>query len=267
MNGEWSYSGDDMHKHYIINSRVAFDPAAGTLHDINNPDRAVALHSPASRCLLLLIERAGSIVTQQECMDIVWQSRGMLVSANTFYQNISILRKGLKKTGLESDPVVTIPRIGVTLASDTKIIVRGTPPSAAEETEPLAVSEDAPTGNAALRVLWPAPGRRRYWLAGALIAAVVVVSQSFIRDNHFIDDYQFAEMAGECRVYLATDIQSRSDRATALTYAAPFRDDCEDRPWVYISWYAMLPRASVIRCDRPMTEPNRCMSDYFIEDR
>ena len=45
-------------------------------------------------------------------MDIVWQRRGMLVSPNTYYQNISILRKGLKKVGFETDPIVTIPRIG-----------------------------------------------------------------------------------------------------------------------------------------------------------
>ena len=39
----------------------------------------------------------------------------------------------------------------------------------------------------------------------------------------------------------------------------------EGKGWVTAE-YAMLPRASVIRCDRPMTEPNRCLSDYFIED-
>lgn len=71
-----------MHKHYIINNIVEFHPAASTLRDINNPDRVVVLNSPAGRCLLLLIDRAGSIVTQQEFLDIVWQSRGMLVSSD-----------------------------------------------------------------------------------------------------------------------------------------------------------------------------------------
>ena len=92
-----------MHKYYIINGIVEFHPAASTLRDLNNPEQVVVLNSPAGRCLLLLIERAGSIVTQQECMDIVWQRRGMMVSPNTYYQNISILRKGLKKAGFETD--------------------------------------------------------------------------------------------------------------------------------------------------------------------
>src|SRR5690606_16417807 len=116
---------DPMHKHYIINNIVEFHPAASTLRDLNNPDRVVVLNSPAGRCLLLLIERAGSIVTQQEFLDVVWQSRGMLVSSNTYYQNISILRKGLKKIGFDVDPIVTIPRIGLTLASDTQITIKG----------------------------------------------------------------------------------------------------------------------------------------------
>jgi DNA-binding winged helix-turn-helix (wHTH) protein len=70
------------------------------LRDLNNHDNVIILNSPASRCLLLLIERIGSIVTQQEFLDIVWTKCGMQVSTNTFYQNISILRKGLKKRAL-----------------------------------------------------------------------------------------------------------------------------------------------------------------------
>lgn len=101
-----------MHKHYIINNIVEFHPAASTLRDINNPDRVVVLNSPAGRCLLLLIDRAGSIVTQQEFLDIVWQSRGMLVSSNTYYQNISILRKGLKRLVLKLTLSLPFPGLG-----------------------------------------------------------------------------------------------------------------------------------------------------------
>lgn len=132
-----------MHKHYIINNIVEFHPAASTLRDINNPDRVVVLNSPAGRCLLLLIDRAGSIVTQQEFLDIVWQSRGMLVSSNTYYQNISILRKGLKKIGFETDPIVTIPRIGLTLASDTQITVRESSPVTPQPAEGQCVEAPA----------------------------------------------------------------------------------------------------------------------------
>lgn len=110
-----------MHNYYIINGVVEFIPATGTLRDINNPEHVVLLNSPAGRCLLLLIERIGTIVTQHEFLDIVREKRGMLVSSNTFYQNISILCKGLKNIGLPENLVVTILRTGLTLASGTHI--------------------------------------------------------------------------------------------------------------------------------------------------
>ncbi len=86
-----------MHNHYIINGFIEFHPAASTLRNLNDPEKCVVLNSPAGRCLLLLITRNDTIITQQEFMEIVWEKNGMLVSPNTFYQNISILRKGLKK--------------------------------------------------------------------------------------------------------------------------------------------------------------------------
>lgn len=267
-----------MHKHYVINNTVEFHPAASTLRDVNNPDRVVVLNSPAGRCLLLLIERAGSIVTQQEFLDIVWQRRGMLVSPNTYYQNISILRKGLKKIGFDADPIVTIPRIGLTLASDTQITIKDPPPHLAASPEepqgimqscadplpqPLSPHEQAPAA---------APVTSSRWLIAILaflliLAGVGVIDRTSARDNRFVDDYRFAASVGSCHVYLANDIQTQNERAKALTYADRFKADCESYPWVYISWYALLPRASVIRCDRPMKEPNRCISDYFIEER
>ncbi|KZQ32919.1 transcriptional regulator [Enterobacter cloacae subsp. dissolvens] len=256
-----------MHKYYIINGVVEFHPAASTLRDLNNPEQVVVLNSPAGRCLLLLIERAGSIVTQQECMDIVWQRRGMMVSPNTYYQNISILRKGLKKVGFETDQIVTIPRIGLTLASDTQITIK--------ETQLPSAEPDAPVQTVQEEVSVPQPVapavKRRIWLPGVLLGlllfiSVVVISHSRAHDNYFVDGYRFTTMMGECRLYFARDIETPHDRDRALSYAAPFKDECSSYPWVYISGYTLLPRASVIRCDRAMTEPNRCMSDYFIQD-
>lgn len=103
-------------------------------------------------------------------------------------------------------------------------------------------------------------------LALLLIISVSVISYSRPHDNYFVDGYRFTTMMGECRLYFARDIETPQDREKALAYAAPFKDECSSYPWIYISGYSLLPRASVIRCDRAMTEPNRCMSDYFIQD-
>lgn len=264
-----------MHKYYIINDVVEFHPATRTLRNLKNPNREVVLNSPAGRCLLLLIERAGSIVTQQECMDIVWQRRGMMVSSNTFYQNVFILRKGLKKIAFDTDPIVTIPRVGLTLASDIKIVVQEAQHQMGngdntlnlpEQEKSVASPESGGTPYIAVPVSKPV-----FWLlVGLLIllmlSGVSIMGHSFTRENDFVDGYRFIRHVDTCRVMLANNIQVPDDQEKALSWAERFKSECKKYPWVYISRRVMPPRASVLRCDRPMNEPNHCMSDYFVED-
>lgn len=110
-----------MQNKYIIYNKIEFVPSSKKLRRLDYPDDIVILNSPASRCFLLLIQRKGHIVTQQEFMNEVWVKSGVLVCANTFYQNISILRKGLRKIGVHEDIIVTIPRVGLTLSDNCVI--------------------------------------------------------------------------------------------------------------------------------------------------
>lgn len=46
----------------------------------------------------------------------------MVVSQNTFYQNISLLRKSLLKAGLSEDIIITVRQKGFSVAPDTLVI-------------------------------------------------------------------------------------------------------------------------------------------------
>jgi len=281
-----------MHKHYVINGVVEFHPATSTLRELSNPDQVVVLNSPAGRCLLLLIDRAGTIVTQQEFMEKIWHNRGMLVSPSTYYQNISILRKGLKRVGFVNDLIITIPRIGLTLASDTQIQIkeeasaisadageRADLEGAQFNAEPfIATSEtesDAPLAALHCERATTAgfsPSRLLKLFVGlittlAIIGCGALFWQHQPQKFHYFDDYRFVMSSGGCRFFLASDSGSSVEKAEALAYAEQFKENCATYSWIYITRYGTLPRASVIRCDKPMTEPNRCVSDYFIEDR
>lgn len=303
-----------MHNHYIINGVVEFHPATSTLRDLNDPDHVVVLNSPAGRCLLLLIERTGTIVTQHEFLDIVWAKRGMLVSSNTFYQNISILRKGLKKIGLPDDPVVTIPRIGLTLASGTHIKKLTTeqlvevshenahfideqslnqelrilqqlegvheeevPVSGERAETPAQVSPEKPSEPPPVPVAEAKPARRcsrRQWMTGgasALIAVVMLGAATLVLrsndDGRFFSRYHFLKTTQGCHIFLSDGIISPEARANAIERSKQIPDGCKSYPWVYVTHLPLLPRTSVIRCDKPMTEPNTCISDYFFEDK
>lgn len=172
------------------------------------------LNSPAGRCLLLLIDRAGSIVTQQEFLDIVWQSRGMLVSSNTYYQNISILRKRAPKRLVlkltQSLPFPDWVGAGKRYANNRQRVFacrgstrRGTVCGGADDRGVNASSAPAA----------PVIGKHTRWLAVVLglliiLAGAAVTGYMSARENRFVEDYRFAASVGACRVYLADDIQT-----------------------------------------------------------
>ncbi|MCI1032925.1 winged helix-turn-helix domain-containing protein [Raoultella terrigena] len=295
-----------MHRYYVINNTIEFHPTTRKLRNIITPTNMVVLNSPASRCLLLLIERSGTIVTQQEFMYNVWEKLGLVVSANTYYQNICLLRKGMKEIGFTSDPITTIPRIGLTLALDTQIqAMESTDPPASDNDDGQAADEavlsasyeelnKADSGHAsspqetvesvadipASAPNIPAPlylqkrdvGRfsKLFFLITILIFSILLTDLKVIvthfQDQRYFENYQLTVNTNGCHLFLNKDIHNTDERKKALNYGVQFKSDCQKFPWVYISRYAMLPRASVIRCNKPMSSPNYCISNYFIED-
>ena len=81
---------------YVIENTLRFNSEAHTLHSIKSNER-MALAIPASLCFDLLIRNQGRIVTQAELLQNAWGERGMSVTPNTLYQNISLLRKSLNR--------------------------------------------------------------------------------------------------------------------------------------------------------------------------
>ena len=285
-----------MRNHYIINNIIEFNPTTSTLREIHDPNNIVVLNYPAGRCLLLLINRQGSIVTRYEMMNAVWEQSGMQVSPNTYYQNISILRKGLKKIGLGEDFIVTIPRIGLTLASDTHIKKRSIEKMveidhgntnvmskndigiASDTTMHTSVISHAEVKSKFIRPIKPskiAYIRDRLSLKIIIFAGIYTfIMLSFIivyavkpddsKHYHFFDKYNEINMPNGCRLYLSNGM-GNDDRKKVLSYMQRFEADCTSYPWIYITRVPMLPRTSIIRCDAPMSKFNTCISEYILE--
>ncbi len=286
-----------MHNHYIINEAVEFHPATSTLRDLHNPDLVVALNSPAGRCLLLLITRVGDIVTQQEFMDIVWKQSGMRVTSNAYYQNISVLRKGLKRIGLGEDIIVTIPRIGLTLATGTRIrkltaellvetgaenapLIEVDAPALEEPrmeaSEPpvarsldIALAKDAyPLKSILINGKKPFtvyPGRYLFILAAATIAIAFMAWTMAKAKPNFFSDYVSVKSIKGCKILLSQPIPAGPYQQQALAYGNRFTDDCQSYPWIYVTKIPHLSRTSVIRCDKPFEHSTACISEYFVE--
>ena len=287
-----------MHNFYIINDMVEFHPVASTLHNLHNPNNTVTLNSPASRCLLLLIKNEDTVVSQQEVMDSVWGEIGMTVSPNTYYQNISVLRKGLKKIGLSEETVITIPRIGLTLAAGTRIMKRdiNTPvihshdelfgndlsthleakapestTNRAEKTEGVADRMSHTTINSESS---KQPTVEKddfiFWSGTAFLTLLLlmsIISNLNEKDYNYFSDYEQVDSAGNCVFYLPEKtLATNSEKdIKALTYIQYFKSRCQRYPWVYISLYPNMPRVSVIQCDKEIEKSHTCIADYFLE--
>lgn len=108
---------------FIINNKFFFIPDQKKLAVLGTDgvSHEITINAPASRCLLLLISNPQSIISRETFLEKVWKKNGVVVSQNTYYQNISILRKAFKKIGLSEDAIVTVPHKGLTMKKSLSI--------------------------------------------------------------------------------------------------------------------------------------------------
>lgn len=108
---------------FIINNKFFFIPDQKKLAVLGTDgvSHEITINAPASRCLLLLISHPQSIISRETFLEKVWKKNGVVVSQNTYYQNISILRKAFKKIGLSEDAIVTVPHKGLMMKKSLSI--------------------------------------------------------------------------------------------------------------------------------------------------
>lgn len=105
----------------MINKEIIFDANANELQSLKDESETISLNAPTARCLQLLLESKGEIISREQFLAEVWNARGVVVSQNTFYQNISLLRKSLEQAGLSKNIIITIRQRGFVLASDIEV--------------------------------------------------------------------------------------------------------------------------------------------------
>ncbi len=106
----------------IINQEIIFNANMNELRPLAGDGECISLNAPTARCLLLLLQNRGKVISRDEFLAAVWETRGVVVSQNTFYQNISLLRKSLVKAGLSEDIIVTVRQKGFSVAPNTLVI-------------------------------------------------------------------------------------------------------------------------------------------------
>ncbi len=111
-----------MKENFIINDTVVYNSEQHRLIPTGIRGKETVLNVPSSRCLLLLLKHPGISIEQQEFFSDVWEKHGQCVTANTFYQNISLIRKAIRNAGIRNSVIKTIPKVGLCFTGTVQII-------------------------------------------------------------------------------------------------------------------------------------------------
>lgn len=96
----------------LVNHQVKFEPGRNALSSMSAPERKFTLPSSSSRCFSVLLLHHGEVITIKNFHELVWAKNKAIVSDNTIYQNISIIRKALANVGGDKNIIETHTRRG-----------------------------------------------------------------------------------------------------------------------------------------------------------
>ncbi len=233
----------------------------------------VTLLSTAAECFKILIEEQGRVVSRKEMKEQVWGKRGVVVSSNTFYQNMLNLRKGLEKVGAGSDLIVTHYGKGVAIGDEVHIIrVRYENPDTIF-TENVSPEDSDEIVKAVAKIAGGSSAiRKRKKIVFKLHTVnismfVLCMSMLFMnvmlkRDNYFSKYTETPYRVKNCSVYADLTQTDENELQAFLKHNNP---ECGEGETLYLSSIYPVPRMSVIRCTGSFLPGDECESDYYLE--
>ncbi|HAT1615209.1 TPA: transcriptional regulator [Raoultella ornithinolytica] len=280
---------------YVIENTLRFNSEAHTLHCIKSNER-MALAIPASLCFDLLIKNQGRIVTQAELLQNAWGERGMSVTPNTLYQNISLLRKSLNRFNVNGTLIQTIPKRGFMIANEANIRIDA-PGALAEKNDGIAAEEinqinrvvteghgDHDKGNQQLHADPPTAQDKGDILSTAIIGAVrkrktgclvtgitslliillhIYINQSATIDSPFAS-YTLIATINSCKVFRNDDLKFDE---YYINFLKEHNISCSNGRTIYITNHYPSSRTSLISCRYPIKSNKKsfCTSFYYLK--
>jgi len=106
---------------FLIGDIAGFDTDTFALVSQRDTTLNVPLGATAGRCLQVLLEANGEIVTKRTLLAQGWEQYGAVVSENNLSQSIVRIRKALQQLGVDPAVLATLPRIGYRLTSAKRV--------------------------------------------------------------------------------------------------------------------------------------------------
>jgi DNA-binding winged helix-turn-helix (wHTH) protein len=260
-----------MKETFIINDMVVYDPEEHRLTPLGSRGKETTLNIPASRCLLLMLQRPGVKINQEEFFSEVWEKHEQSVTANTFYQNVSLIRKGLRNAGLRLPVIRTIPKIGLCFTGSVQVI----------DEEPSIGTAEIPverSGDTEEVVVKHSPTKvgvfNRLGMPFSIKAIVVIIFFSFISYRYLIyptlEVPQGATFFGEhmniftvnkCDVFINRHEQNLN-KERFLKFLEEKQVSCGTNEFLYITNSPFTIRKIIMHCQASVDSSITCDTIY-----
>jgi DNA-binding winged helix-turn-helix (wHTH) protein len=242
---------------YLINDAIYFYPDKNKLICGKEAEQEVSLTQPATKCLELLLKTDG-LVSQKNIYDYAWGDNSQNVSPNTLYQNISLIRRALKKfmPGAERW-VITVPRHGFRF--DHTISVMIVPPPDEKEivkTERATIYKCF-TDKKPFRPLL-------FILACFLVLTFTSLTGSAKTNFHTLaTSYYKTKNQGECHFYIYKNSDEIKD---TISHTISRLINCEDYPHIYVSHHHLVKSISLFSCRNPLTHAHSTCASWKLKE-
>ncbi|MFI8418243.1 transcriptional regulator [Serratia sp. NPDC078593] len=271
-----------MNNIYLLNEKVRFISDQHRLEPVDDQGPPIALNVPASRCLLLLLQRQGEVISQKEFLYEVWESKGQFANANTYFQNIYLLRRALKIAGIEEIMIKTIPKEGLMFIGKCALIEEDGPEplnenadvnlststlaSPAHSVLPEKPANSTPKKFIAWKTRYPL---KKIALAGLLMVAILssfMAYQDIKRDTDFFADYVAIGDVNQCTVYSNKKYVLRA-KHEYVNFFVKKNITCEPGQVAYIAINPEAIRVLIHICDKSINNSASCLTKFYFEPK
>lgn len=269
--------------YYVLNGVVEFRPDKHQLILSGQSNHTHTLNAPASRCLKLLLEQRPKLVRQSDFYSYVWGDEGKQVSVNTLYQNIALLRKGLKNLDERSaEAIVTVPKQGFKFSEEVGVLVVSPEGESVVEKD-ILLSTHPPihTPKNYLDIFLRPAIRKNKWLniffiiyISTLIILLINISTKIdllggFKFSKLFSDYNMIKKEDGCFFYASHTNENFLPGPTVKNLTSEDFYSCQHFPYRYITMQEFSVVTSHLVCEKPIasnTKQKCIISMHMSED-
>lgn len=256
-----------MSVNYLIEDKIEYSPSKNTLRSLIDNSQ-VKLLAAASECLLLLLINHGELMSKTKLVYSGWEQYGLHVSDNTFYQNILMLRKGIKYCGIDKEVIKTIPRKGLLIPISVKIVALSDAHKSTQLSKCNLFDEHKNHEPQVTQIIISQKTDsviKRYYLAFCIFIFFSTLSFSayYTQPKKYMSDYIDIGVIDNCNVSIDSKYSSEKEFRDFLVNKS-FK--CKQGDFIYFTTYPYIQRISAIVCKKKLSNSkNDCLSYYYLD--